>query len=115
MNVQPDQWLADYERKIVTMWTVAAFVAYGMIVCGVIGMVMIRDAPMDGTEFSVQRRSPDGTERTPAPGASSAPRWRSPLAGEGVQGREEVVVGSVPESSAPGNTVSMDRSEEPVQ
>ena len=114
MSVQTDQWLADYERRIVTMWTVAAFVAYATIACAAIGILMIRDVPMGGAGLSAHGRSFDGAERTLTLGSSSAPRWRSPLVVEDVRSPAETVVGSVPEIPAPEKTPENAADEKPV-
>lgn len=62
MSVPPDKWLVDYERKIVTMWTVCAFITYAVIVCAVIGMLMVWDGPMSGSGMSAHTKKLNGTE-----------------------------------------------------
>jgi hypothetical protein len=69
-----DQWLADYERRIVTMWTVAAFALYTVILAVVMGLLIMRDVPVAGARALLDSKLLAGERAPPsdAPAASTA-------------------------------------------
>lgn len=62
MKVPMEKLLTEYERKIVAMWTVGAFITYAAIACAVVGMVMIQDVPPSESGTSVHTKNLNSSE-----------------------------------------------------